>query len=236
MTALLNPLNQNDTPVWSIASARHKMIEQQIRPWGISETKYLDALEIVKRELFVDELQIPLAFSDLLLPIHGTQEVMMEPKVEIRVLQALAPSGKEEVLEVGTGSGYMAALLGYFSKTVKTVDIKPELVAFAALNLNKCRIPNVRAEVGDATKGWHIENNQSYDIICISGAVTKVSEGLKSQLKIGGRLFAFIGQEPLMSATLVKRISHDYFQTQVLFETLVPMLQVDQAELSSFEF
>jgi protein-L-isoaspartate(D-aspartate) O-methyltransferase len=236
MTNSLDNLNQNDTPVWSISSARHKMIEQQIRPWGISETKYLDALEIVKRELFVDESLVPLVFSDLQLPIHSTQEVMMEPKVEIRVLQALAPTGKDEVLEVGTGSGYMAALLGYFSKTVKTVDIHPELVDFALSNLNKCRIPNVRAEVGDAVKGWNIESNQSFDVICVSGAVVTISEGLKSQLKIGGRLFAFVGQAPLMSATLVKRISHDYFQSQVLFETLVPMLQVDQAELSTFEF
>ena len=160
----------------------------------------------------------------------------MEPKVEVRILQALAPSGKDEVLEVGTGSGYMAALLGYFSKMVKTVDINPRLVDFAHSNLNKCRIPNVRAEVGDAVKGWHIESNQSFDVICVSGAVVKISEGLKSQLKIGGRLFAFVGQEPVMSATLVKRISHDYYQSQVLFETLVPMLQVDQAEFSTFEF
>ena len=236
MTSSITPLHQNDTPVWSILSARHKMIEQQIRPWGISETKYLDALDIVKRELFVDESQVSLVFSDLQLPIHGSQEVMMEPKVEVRILQALAPSGKDEVLEVGTGSGYMAALLGYFSKMVKTVDINPRLVDFAHSNLNKCRIPNVRAEVGDAVKGWHIESNQSFDVICVSGAVVKISEGLKSQLKIGGRLFAFVGQEPVMSATLVKRISHDYYQSQVLFETLVPMLQVDQAEFSTFEF
>jgi protein-L-isoaspartate(D-aspartate) O-methyltransferase len=91
-------------------------------------------------------------------------------------------------------------------------------------------------ELGDAVKGWNIESNQSFDVICISGAVVKISEGLKSQLRIGGRLFAFVGQEPVMSAVLMKRISHDYYQTQVLFETLVPMLQVDQSELSTFEF
>jgi protein-L-isoaspartate(D-aspartate) O-methyltransferase len=231
-----SPMNQNDTPVWSISSARHKMIEQQIRPWGISEKKYLDVLDIVKREIFTLESQIPLAFSDLKLPIAGTAEVMMEPKVEVRVLQALSPSGKEEVLEVGTGSGYMAALLGYFSKSVKTIEINPQLVDFAVSNLNKCRIPNVRVEQGNAVKGWGLEANSSFDIICVSGAVVKISEGLKSQLRIGGRLFAFVGQEPLMSAILIKRVSHDYFQSQVLFETLVPMLQIDQAELSSFEF
>ena len=227
---------ENDTPVWSISNARHKMIEQQIRPWSISDKKYLDVLEIVKREIFVEESQIPLAFSDLQLPIAGTREVMMEPKIEVRVLQALAPMGKEEVLEVGTGSGYMAALLAYFAKTVKSVEINPELVNFAVTNLNKCRIPNVRVEQGDAVKGWGLESNQSYDIICVSGGVVRVSEELQSQLKIGGRLLAFVGQEPMMAATLIKRVSHDYFQTQTLFETLVPMLQVDQKELTHFEF
>jgi len=227
---------ENDTPVWSIASARHKMIEQQIRPWSISEKRFLDVLEIVKREIFVEESQIPLAFSDLKLPIAGTSEVMMEPKVEVRVLQALAPMGKEEVLEVGTGSGYMAALLGYFAKKVKSVEINPELVNFAVTNLNKCRIPNVRVEQGDASKGWGIESNQSYDIICVSGGVVRVSEELKSQLKIGGRLVAFVGQEPMMTATLIKRISHDYFQSQSLFETLMPMLQIDKKEFANFEF
>jgi protein-L-isoaspartate(D-aspartate) O-methyltransferase len=227
---------ENDTPVWNISSARFKMIEQQIRPWGISEKRYLDVLEIVKREIFVEESQIPLAFSDLQLPIAGTQEVMMEPKIEVRVLQALAPIGKEEVLEVGTGSGYMAALLGYFAKTVRSVEINPQLVDFAVTNLNKCRIPNVRVEQGDAYKGWGMESNQSYDIICVSGGVVRVSEELKSQLNIGGRLVAFIGQEPMMTATLIKRVSHDYYQTQSLFETLVPMLKFDQKELSHFEF
>jgi protein-L-isoaspartate(D-aspartate) O-methyltransferase len=236
MTDSMNPLERKDSSEWSIASARHKMIEQQIRPWGIQDKKYLDVLEVVKRELFVDESQIPLAFSDIELPIHGTPEVMLEPRIEARVLQALEPHGKDEVLEIGTGSGYMAALLGYFAKTVKSVEIRPELVEFAVFNLNKCRIPNVRVEVGDAVKGWHIENNHSFDVICISGAVVKISEGLKSQLKVGGRLLAFVGQEPMMNAVLMKRISHDFYQTQVLFETLVPMLHIDQAELNTFEF
>ena len=235
MASSLNTVEFPDSS-WTISSARHKMIEQQIRPWGILDTKYLELLDIVKREFFVEESQIPLAFSDIQLPIAQSPEVMMEPKVEVRILQALAPTGKEDVLEIGTGSGYMAALLAYFSKMVKTVEIRPELADFAMTNLNKCRIPNVRVEVGDGVNGWPIDSKLQFDVICISGGVIKVSEALKSQLKIGGRLFAFVGQAPLMNAVLIKRISHDYFQSQVVFETLVPMLQIDQKELSSFEF
>ena len=236
METSLNPLATNDTTVWSVSGARHKMIEQQIRPWGILDTKYLELLDIVKREFFVEESQIPLAFSDLQLPIANSCEVMMEPKVEVRILQALAPSGKDEVLEIGTGSGYMAALLAYFAKMVKTIEINPQLADFAISNLNKCRIPNVRVTVGDGVNGWSLDANLQFDVICISGAVVQVSDLIQSQLRVGGRLFAFVGQAPLMEAVLIKRISHDYFQTQVIFETLVPMLKLDQKELNSFEF
>ena len=236
METSLNTLETNDTTVWSVSSARHKMIEQQIRPWGILDTKYLELLDIVKREFFVEESQIPLAFSDLQLPIANSCEVMMEPKVEVRILQALAPTGKDEVLEIGTGSGYMAALLAYFAKMVKTIEINPQLADFAISNLNKCRIPNVRVTVGDGVNGWSLDANLQFDVICISGAVVQVSDLIQSQLRVGGRLFAFVGQAPLMEAVLIKRISHDYFQTQVIFETLVPMLKLDQKELNSFEF
>jgi len=236
METSLNPLATNDTTVWSVSGARHKMIEQQIRPWGILDTKYLELLDIVKREFFVEESQIPLAFSDLQLPIANSCEVMMEPKVEVRILQALAPTGKDEILEIGTGSGYMAALLAYFAKMVKTIEINPQLADFAISNLNKCRIPNVRVTVGDGVNGWSLDANLQFDVICISGAVVQVSDLIQSQLRVGGRLFAFVGQAPLMEAVLIKRISHDYFQTQVIFETLVPMLKLDQKELNSFEF
>jgi protein-L-isoaspartate(D-aspartate) O-methyltransferase len=236
MTNSANPLEQDPTEAWNITSARHKMIEQQIRPWGIQDRKYLDVLEVVKREMFVDEAQIPLAFSDIELPIHGTAEVMLEPRIEVRALQALAPHAKDEVLEIGTGSGYMAALLAYFTKSVTSVDIRQDLVDFAVANFNRSRIPNIKVERGDAIKGWKIEQNLTFDVICISGAVVKISEGLKSQLKVGGRLFAFVGQEPVMSAVLMRRISHEHFETHTLFETLIPMLQMDAAELSHFEF
>lgn len=214
---------------------RHKMIEQQIRPWSVSDTQVLESLEIIKREMFVDENQHFLAFSDILLPIHGTSQRMLEPKIEARVLQAIKPHGKENVLEIGTGSGYMSALLAYFAKHVTTVEILPELAEFAITNLNHCRIPNVKVEIGDGSCAWKAAEKQMYDIICVSGGLPEVPDTLKHQLNINGRLLAFIGQEPLMQAVLITRLSHDYFQSKTLFETLVPMLQTEMTN-SSFVF
>lgn len=222
------------TPInLSISSARHKMIEQQIRPWGIWDLDVLRALELIKREHFVTEDQINLAFTDTEISILNTSEVMLEPKIEARVLQTIKPTGKESVLEIGTGSGYMAALLGYFAKQVTSVDINSDLIKFAQENLNKSKIPNVKLEVGDAAHGW---GNNSYDIICVSGGLPALSDSLKAQLNIGGKLFAFVGKEPVMTAIVVTRVSHDYFQTEGIFETFVPMLKVPENELSSFVF
>ncbi len=215
---------------------RHKMIEQQIRPWSVTDLQVLETLNVIKREFFATEAQLPLVFSDIFLPILDTAEVMLEPKIEARVLQALKPNGRDIVLEIGTGSGYMAALLAYFAKSVTTVEILPTLADFAISNLNKCRIPNVKVELGDGSEGWHLASNNTYDIICISGGLKDVPTALQHQLTIGGRLFAFVGEAPVMSAVLITRLSHDYFQTQALFETLVPMLTSQQSQAAVFEF
>ena len=220
----------------NISNFRHKMIEQQIRPWSISDLQVLETLNLIRRELFAHESQLPLVFSDLFLPINGTQEVMMEPKIEARILQAIKPRGHDQVLEIGAGSGYMAALLAYFAKSVTSVEILPELADFAIDNLHKCRIPNVRVEVGDASNGWKVSENNTYDIICVSGGLKEIPTALKNQLNIGGKLLAFVGQEPVMSAILVTRHSHDYFQTESLFETLVPMLKNELVKVEEFEF
>ena len=220
----------------NITNFRHKMIEQQIRPWSISDIQVLETLNLIRRELFALESQLPLVFSDIFLPIQDTQEVMMEPKIEARVLQAIKPRGHDQVLEIGTGSGYMAALLAYFAKSVTTVEIRPELADFAIDNLHKCRIPNVKVEIGDASRGWKVAENNTYDIICISGGLKEIPNTLKNQLNIGGKLLAFVGQAPVMSSILITRHSHDYFQTESLFETLVPMLTTESASIEEFEF
>jgi protein-L-isoaspartate(D-aspartate) O-methyltransferase len=212
------------------------MIEQQIRPWSISDIQVLETLNIIRRELFALDSQLPLVFSDIFLPILDSQEVMMEPKIEARVLQAIKPRGQDRVLEIGTGSGYMAALLAYFAKSVTTVEIRPELADFAIDNFHKCRIPNIRVEVGDASAGWKVSENNTYDIICVSGGLKEIPINLKNQLNIGGKLLAFVGQEPVMSARLITRHSHDYFPTESLFETLVPMLKTESAGIEQFVF
>lgn len=219
-----------------ITNFRHKMIEQQIRPWRVTDLQVLEALNIIRRENFATEAQLPLVFSDIFLPILDTSEVMLEPKIEARVLQALKPNGHDLVLEIGTGSGYMAALLAYFAKSVTTIERIPELADFAITNLNKCRIPNVKLEVGDGSEGWKVSGNSAYDIICVSGGLKEVPTSLKEQLTIGGRLLAFVGEAPLMSAVLITRLSHDYFQSQSIFETLVPMLVSVESQKELFEF
>lgn len=233
MNTTVNTLASPTSINLSISAARHKMIEQQIRPWSISDLDVLAVLTIIKREHFVTEDQVNLAFTDIQLPILNSGEVMLEPKIEARVLQAIKPTGKESVLEIGTGSGYMAALLAYFAKQVTSVDINGDLIKFARENLNKSKTPNVKLEVGDAAHGW---GNGTYDIICVSGGLPAISEALKAQLNVGGKLFAFVGQAPVMTAVLVTRISHDYFHTQGIFETLVPMLKVPETELKTFVF
>ena len=219
-----------------ITNFRHKMIEQQIRPWRVTDLQVLETLNIIKRENFATEAQLPLVFSDIFLPILDTAEVMLEPKIEARVLQALKPNGHDLVLEIGTGSGYMAALLAYFAKSVTTIERLPELADFAITNLNKCRIPNVKVEVGDGSEGWKVNSNSVYDIICVSGGLKEVPTSLKEQLNIGGRLLAFVGEAPLMSAVLITRLSHDYFQSQSVFETLVPRLVSVESQKEVFEF
>ena len=220
----------------SVSDARFKMIEQQIRPWNVSDQDVLEVLNLIKREQFVAESQVNLAFTDTQLPILGSDQKMFEPKVEARVLQAVKPNGMETVLEIGTGSAYMAALLGYFAKHVTSVEINPSLVPQAIENLNKSHIPNVTIEVGDAAHGWKTADAQTYDVICVSGGLPKVSDTLRSQLNVGGRLFAFVGDDLLMNAVLITRISHDFYQTKTLFETVVPMLKVTKAELENFVF
>ena len=158
---------------------------------------------------------------------------MLEPKMEARILQALKPKKNEKVLEVGTGSGYMAALLANFAQSVLTVDIDPEMVTLAKYNLARAYIFNVQVVVGDAYTGW---GDGYYDIICVSGGMPSLYEGLKQQLAIGGRMTAFIGEAPVMNAILVTRLNATEFKEEVLFETLVPNLHSAKVKTGTFDF
>jgi protein-L-isoaspartate(D-aspartate) O-methyltransferase len=215
---------------------RYKLVEQQIRPWNVSDADVLNTLLTVHRERFVPANLAHLAFTDTQLPLPGAthpSQVMFEPKVEARVLQALKPTSKETVLEVGAGSGYMAALLAQYAKFVTTVDSDSQMVNLAKNNLKQANILNVSVEQGDAYTGW---GDKSYDVICISGSMPSLYEGLKQQLAVKGRLFAIVGNAPVQRAILVHRHDATHFSETLLFETLVPNLQSNKVKESLFSF
>jgi protein-L-isoaspartate(D-aspartate) O-methyltransferase len=201
--------------------ARFNMIEQQIRTWEVLDQEVLDLLFAVRREDYVPPAYRTLAFADLELPLpHGQQ--MWAPKLEARVLQTLRLEGIESVLEVGTGSGYFTALLASRARDVTTVEIHADLSASAADKLARDGFSNVRFEVGDAAQGW---GRDLYDAIVLTGSTPLLPESFLQQLKPGGRLFAIVGDPPVMTARLVQWTAPGSRVTTDLFETVVPPLE-----------
>lgn len=211
--------------------ARFNMIEQQIRPWDVLDPDVLNALRAVKRELFVRPEHQALAFSDIALPI-GFGQTMLEPKVEAKALQALGVRPGDSILEIGSGSGYMAALLAARGEWVRTLEIEPQLAKFAADNLAHNGVDNVIVEEGDGSAGW--EARAPYDVIMVSGAVREVPQSLLAQLKPGGRLFIFVGDAPVMKGQLIQNLGDGQFRSSTVFETLAPYLRT--AQVPSFAF
>ena len=204
--------------------ARYNMIEQQLRPWKVLDPDVLDVLHVVKREDFVPADHRRLAFADTEI-VLGNGAAMFAPKVEAHALQALAMKKHENVLEIGTGSGYMAALLGAHADHVWTVEIDSVLAAAARENLRRAGVSNVVVEVGDGLAG--LAAHAPFDAVMVSGAVPKVSQVLLDQLKPGGRLFAFEGEAPAMEAVLYTRVG-DAFRRVAVFETQVPSLRTTE--------
>lgn len=217
----------------NIEKARFNMIEQQIRPWDVLDQDILDQLSVVKREEFVPAAYRDLAFFDTEIPLPGGEN-MLTPKYEARILQEANVKKHENVLEIGAGSGYMAALLAYRARHVTTVEISVELKALAQRNLNANGVSNVEVVQGDAAQGW-AGNGQPFDVIVLSGSLPVLPESFLKQLKVGGRLLATIGEEPVMSAQVVTRVSETTFETVKLFETCIKPLQ-HAAALSHFKF
>jgi protein-L-isoaspartate(D-aspartate) O-methyltransferase len=220
--------------------ARFNMIEQQIRPWDVLDTSILQLLSVVRREDFVPLAHKALAFVDMLVPLKDPAEealqrgqCMLEPKVEARLLQDLHVLPHEKVLEVGTGSGYMAALLAHRAQRVVTLEIDAELARTARANLQKAGITNVEVREGDGAKGLPAE--APFDVIVLSGSVAEVPQALLSQLKAGGRLAAIVGFEPVMRATIVTRTGEASFSTAQPWDTLAPRL-AHFPEPSRFQF
>lgn len=215
--------------------ARFNMVEQQIRPWDVLDPDVLDLLMTVRREEFVPQAYRNLAFADIEVPVGnaGSGQCMLKPVIEGKVLQALKVKAGESVLEIGTGSGYFAALLAARSEHVRTFEINPELVALARGNLERYGCSNVDVVHGDGLA--ESAGSAAYDVIMVSGGVSSVPALLLAQLKPGGRLFAFVGEAPVMKARLMTCVGAGEFASEDVFETLVPVLQ-NGAATSTFEF
>jgi protein-L-isoaspartate(D-aspartate) O-methyltransferase len=220
----------------NIEQARFNMIEQQIRTWDVLDTEVLDLLHVVRREAFVPEACRSLAFVDTEIPLPGGEN-MLPPKFEARVLQEVAPRKHETVLEIGAGTGYMAALLAHRALHVTTVEISPELKAMAEKNLADYGVGNVDVVLGNGASGWEGSGQFTapYDVIVISGSLPVLPDAFLRQLKVGGRLLCIIGGRPVMEARLITRTSETGYHTRTLFETSVTPLR-QAAHSSHFKF
>ncbi len=201
--------------------ARYNLIEQQIRPWDVLDQGILEAIYNTPREEFVPNSYRNLALADIAIPLAHDQ-VMMLPKFEARLLQSVRLTAHDRVLEVGTGSGYLTALLAKLVKQVDSVDIFADFIQVAQTRLEKLQLSNVNLAVGDASKGWNATEN--YDVIILTGSVPQVSAQFKRQLTEQGRLFAVVGEGPLMEAQVITHTKIEDWHTQVLFETWLPPL------------
>ncbi len=209
-------------PRTDIELIRFNMVEQQIRPWDVLDPVVLDLLMRVHRENFVPEQHRALAFVDMEIPLgHG--ETMLSPKLEARMLQELAVQRNDSVLEIGTGSSYMTALLASLSRHVYSVDIAPEFTRSAAPLLAANNIRNVTLETGDAARGW--DKHGPYDVIVLTGSVPVLPESFQRSLNPGGRLLAVVGEAPVMHARLITCAHAGAFNTVTLFETCIASLK-----------
>jgi len=225
----------NVTALSELEQARFNMIEQQIRPWEVLDQRILQALFSVRRERFVPSMLQGLAFADLELPLIinsvNTCESMLAPKVEARLAQELQLKPGDCVLEIGTGSGYQAALLGQLAQQVTSIEVDSRLSAFALQNLQRNHVDNVKVETGDAHAGW---GTTEYDAILLTGSVPAVPDALKYQLRIGGRMVVVVGQPPIMTACRITRTSAASFDTVSLFDTVIRPLR--GSAVSKFKF
>lgn len=208
----------------NLEQARLNMIEQQIRTWEVLDQDVLQTLVAVRREAFVPPAYRTLAFVDTEIPLPQGEN-MLSPKLEARLLQEAALQDHESVLEIGAGSGYMAALLAHHARHVVTVEIEPELKALAEKNLADYGVGNVSVMQGDGARGWSGSGSQRFDVILLSGSVPVMPDGFLHQLQTGGRLIAVVGEAPVMSACRITRVADDAWDTVKLFETSITALR-----------
>lgn len=213
----------------NLEQARTNMVEQQIRTWEVLDQEVLDLLYVVPREAFVPAVYRNLAFSDMEVPLENDAagERMWAPKMEARVLQELAPRRTERVLEIGTGSGYLTALLAHRAAHVTSLEIKPALAASGRANLERHGADNVTPLVADGARGH--ATGAPWDVIVLTGSVSVLPKALLDSLAPGGRLFAVVGEAPVMGARLVTCIAPGAHRSVDLFETVIaPLANCEQ--------
>ena len=199
------------------------MVEQQIRPWDVLDPKVLDAFMSLPRHQFVDKSQHKLAYSDIELPIidnESSRQAMLFPRVEGRIMQAVDASEKDHVLEIGTGYGYLTALLASVAKTVTTVEIHPSIQEIAKKNLSAFK--NIYYQIGDGATNWN--DKKQYDVIVLGASSTELSIDYKKKLNLDGRLFTTVGKDPAMVSQVLTRVSDIEWETETLFETVMPSM------------
>ncbi len=209
----------------NIEQARFNMVEQQIRPWEVFDQEVLDLLMALRREQFVPDAYQALSFADLEIPLGDPRcgAVMLAPKIEAKILQELHLRKSDKVLEIGTGSGYMAALLAAKADHVISVEIDAALAETARKNLKAAGVENVDVEVGDGARGW--PSKAPYDVIVVSASLPILPEEFLQQLKPGGRFCAIVGVAPAMSVQLVQQLPEGGFKSAKLFETIAAPLK-----------
>ncbi|NOU25496.1 MAG: protein-L-isoaspartate O-methyltransferase [Methylotenera sp.] len=223
---------QQNTSNQAKKQARFNMIEQQIRTWEVLDPVVLALLDEVPRENFVAESQQGLAFADVELPI-GHDQTMLSPKIEGRILQALSIKKTDKVLVIGTGSGYLTALIAKLAAHVHAVEIIPELSSLANTRLQQHHINNVSLHIADGANGYAAE--APYDVIVFTGSLQLHPIVAEQMLNIGGRMFAVVGELPIMQATLTQRISDSSYRKETIFETCLPPLEnIPQSEKFAF--
>lgn len=214
------------------AIARDNMVNQQLRTWDVFDPRVLGLFASLPREEFVPERFKHLAYSDTALPL-GRGHFLAPPREQARMLQALAIKPSDRALEIGTSAGYITLMLAKLAQSIITVDIDPSISETAEKHLEAVGHRNIVFKKGDGADGW--KEDGQFDVICLHGSVKFLSKNFKQQLTVGGRLFAIIGDEPAMSATLITRVGENEWQTKVLFETVVPRL-VHGEPKPQFEF
>lgn len=211
---------------------RQTMIESQIRTWDVIDERVLELMARMPRQDYVPVAYRNIAYVDMNIPLgHG--EVMMVPKLEARLLQELEINPTDKILEIGTGSGYMTALLAAMGRQVISVEIRPEFTAEAAAKLAHHGVRNITLETGDGARGW--DRQQPYDVILITGSMPVLPETFQQTLAIGGRMIAMVGTVPAMDVRRIRRLDERSFKEDSLFETVIPPL-VNALEPPKFVF